>query len=119
MLDINPQFIHSLSTGLSTVVALLALGLVFRLRHKTRIGKLHDLMTLNRRVEDIELRQGDLADRFKRFQNRENMRKARETTLTEKDQQEWAEDVLSGKSEPESAGTKARLYKQLNARRSH
>lgn len=51
-------------------------------------------LAADRRIESLELRLGDLVERFQRFQNRENMRRGREKAETPPDLLEEARSVL-------------------------
>ena len=53
---------------------------------------LKERLQLKREIENLDLRMDDLTDRFKRFQNRENMRGAR----SQKDLMDEAADILAG-----------------------
>jgi len=67
------------------------------LQAKLAAAKLRvELSSLEGRVEALEQRQSDLADRFNRFQNREGMRRARESTEVDQDLLSEAQAILAG-----------------------
>jgi len=71
---------------------LLAPGLLAKLA----VAKLRaEFSMLEGRLEAIEARQGDLADRFTRFQNREGMRKARAVLEVDDDLRAEAASILA------------------------
>ena len=83
-----------------TVVSLLALGVsgLFYMGWAIPRGSrgkdatLKERLAVKREIENLDLRMDDLTDRFKRFQNRENMRGAR----SQKDLMDEAADILAG-----------------------
>lgn len=72
------------------------------LQAKLAIAKLRlEFSQLEGRLEALEQRQGDLADRFSRFQNREGMRRAREATEVDQTMLDEAQAILARSGEPE------------------
>lgn len=54
-----------------------------------------NVRSLKNQINLVEADQGDLVQRFNRFQNRENLRKAREVKDDQRTLQEQASDVLA------------------------
>lgn len=98
---------HLLHTVLSTGLGL-ACGLIFGWLLKTYRGTgtaLRDFLELRGRVEVTESHQTDLADRFTKFQNRENLRGARESKQGDLKLEAEAAALLAERAVPQPTPT--------------
>lgn len=113
-----------LSTPLITLTAAgilvgLLVAILWRTWPRGSGGRLSltEFIELRGRIEAMEQLHGDLADRFTRFQKRENMREGRQIKASDKSLQEEAADILTGQPEGATGGngpasSRADLYRR-------
>ena len=69
--------IHILLTAALAAAGITIIALIWHRRTHFPIG-LNEALEIKRKLENVELRQSDLTERFTRFQNRDSMRSARD-----------------------------------------